>query len=192
MPNRRGLSLPEVMLAAAVSMTVTAVILTFLSQESESWQLTLAQQQLSGQLQQAASEINRELRNATRTAAASPPNTSLASAQDIRFYLPSDLDGNGTILNSFGNIEWDTVNQIQYQFDAANRQLQRRVLQGGNPVAGATRVIGNDITAVSFADQTTDNTLLMDEMRVILTGQQTTPRGRQVSTTLNSVIRLRN
>ncbi len=189
--GRRGLSFPELMITCAILAVAALVVMRFLKQESEGWQVTMAQQGLVSELEQVASEVNRELRNATRAAVGTPPNITLQSATDLRFYLPGDVDGNGTILDAIGAIEWATGLQVQYLYDAPSRQLRRRTLQAGNPV-GTTRVIGDDITVISFADQTTDNTLLADEIRMTLTALRTTTQGRAVTMSVNTIIRLRN
>jgi hypothetical protein len=179
-------------MVASMMMAVAAlVMLQFLSTQSESWRVTLTQQELNDELQQVASEVNRELRNSTRAAGANPPDVSLESSEDLQFYLPGDVDGDGSILDALGELEWDTGTEIQYLYDAGAEQLQRLTLQNNVPV-GTTRIIGDDLTAVAFADQTTDNTLLADEIRLTITGSRTTLRGRVVSASVSSIIRLRN
>ncbi len=189
--NHRGFSFAEMMVASAIFMSSAVVFLMFMSQNSESWQTTSIQQGLVSDIEKAAAEVNRELRNATRSAAGSPPNATRVSATDFRFYLPGDVDGNGTILDATGNIEWATVNQIQYFYDAGTRRLLRRTLQAGVPV-GTDRVIASDVTAAAFADQASDATLLSDEIRLTLTTARTTVKNRTLTSSVNSISRLRN
>ena len=189
--NRRGMSFPELMIASAIFMSSAVLFLMFMSQNSESWQVTSIQQGLVSDIEKAAAEVNRELRNATRTAAGTPPNATRVSATDYRFYLPGDIDGNGTILDATGNIEWTTATQIQYFYDAGTRMLLRRTLQAGVPV-GADRVIASDITAAAFEDQASDATLLADEVRLTATIARTTVKNRTLTSTVNSISRLRN
>ena len=100
-------------------------------------------------------------------------------------FLPADVDGTNGVLDALGNLEWDTLNPIQYIYNAGTGQLTR--------VEGATtRVLAHDVTSAAFDDQQTDATLLATELRIRLTVQRVTPFRRTVSASANTVVRLRN
>ena len=66
----------------------------------------------------AMNRIQDELRNATRTAPASPPNISIPGAPNnisIQFYLPNQ-DEDGINIDAFGNTQWNTGNPITYVY----------------------------------------------------------------------------
>ena len=103
----------------------------------------------------------------------------------MTLFLPTDVDGTNGVLDTLGNVEWNTLNPIQYVYTAATRQLTR--------IEGATtRVLANDVTSATFDDQQTDATLLATEVRIRLTVQRVTPFRRTVSASANTVVRLRN
>jgi hypothetical protein len=113
----------------------------------------------------------------------------------MTFYLPADLDagdGNTTIVDAIGNIEWNNANPVNFTYDAAARQLQR--IQGGNTV-----ILANDVDSVLFEDLTTQTaqgivptTLYNNEIKITLTLRRTTPQGRPVAATAIEIVKLRN
>lgn len=149
----------------------------------------MTQLDLRTEAAQALARMVAELQNATRTApGGGPPNLSIPAppANDrLQFHLPKDLDGNGVIVNGQGAIEWDQGTPIQYQYVPGQRQLRR--LEGGNQV-----VLANDVASVAFTDQSIDGTLFVDEVRIQLTLQRSTPHGRTISATASGAAKLRN
>ena len=186
--RQRGLVLVEIMMVAGIMIIVSTLIFQFFAQGVDAWELSSYQGDLHTHAALAMEEMVKELRVATRTAVATPPKISIPAAPgntQIWFYLPRDLDANGLIIDAAGNVEWDNNNVIQYQFVPASRQLQR--------VAGANlRVLANDVTAVTFNDQTSDATLLANEVKISLTLQKTTPHRRVITVSSTSVVKLRN
>ena len=77
------------------------------------------------------------------------------------------------------------MNAIQYVYVPAQLQLQR--VQGANQV-----VLANDVQAVTFEDVTIDPTLSINEVKITMTMQRTTPQGRTVSATVVEIVKLRN
>jgi len=143
---------------------------------------------LRSQVQLATSEMLKELRHTTRAAAGTPPNISIPAAPNniqMTLYLPADLDGNGMIIDAAGNLEWNVLHPVQYQYDAPSRQL-RRIDNAG------TRVMANKVSAVSCEDRAIDATLLTDEVRIRLTLQDTTSHGRNLSAADTVLVKLRN
>jgi len=175
-----------------VSMSLMAAL--WLSSTMDLWWTSTSQSYVREAAQQAATRMVSELRSATRTAAASPPNATIPAAPGnttMDFYLPTDLDGNGLIIDAVGNTEWNLAapllnpTRVQYVYDAGSRQLQRR--QGGQTV-----VLASGVTAAAFADRGIDGTLRTNEVRVSLTLQARTPNGRTVSASSSEIVKLRN
>jgi len=191
MPRRKshhGFTVVELFVASVLVALISLLVMQWLTSESDLWELSMYRTHLRTQAEQAMDQVVSELRNATRTNPASPPNATIPPPPNndrIQFYLPTDVDGNGLIVDASGATEWDPANPIDYQYDAVIQQLQRIE-------AGASRVFANDVVAVTFQDQTIDPSLYADEVRVFLTLQTITPHQRTVSVTSSSVVKLRN
>jgi prepilin-type N-terminal cleavage/methylation domain-containing protein len=187
--RKNGFTFAEVIVAAGIFGVISAIMLSFFIHGSSFWQLITNQSDLRSTARNALNYMEQELRNATRASTGNPsPNLTIPSKPNnnsVDFYLPSDIDGNGSIINSTGGTEWDTSNRIQYQYVPGQKQLRR--LEQGNQ-----HIIANDAAVVEFEDNSIDSALLNNELRVILTLQKVTPLNRSVSVTLTSIIKLRN
>ncbi len=192
MPKRwmtiRGFTLVETMVAGGILMSMGLITVLWLTGTSSLWWTSTTQAQVRSDVQQSVSRMAAELRSATRAAAGSPPNAVVPATPGnttITFYLPADADGDGTIVDAIGNIEWDLANAIQYNYVAASRQIQR-------VRAGQTTILANNVTSVTFDAANTDATLAPNEMRITLAMQKTTPQGRTVSASSIATVKLRN
>ena len=186
--RQSGLTLTELVIVGSLLTVISSVALEFFIRQYDFLQTSTAHTEVRTQAQLALDVMLQELRHGTRADIISPPNISIPAEPgntQLTFYRPTDLDANGLIIDAAGDIEWDITNPIQYVYVPALRQLQR--------VAGAvTRVIANDVQSVAFEDNSMDASLNPDEVRVSLTIQKATPRGRTVSTATSAVVTLRN
>ena len=185
---QRGFTVIELLVAGSLAIMVSGILLEFLVRQTDFSDTVAMESDLRSQVQLATTDMLKELRHATRAAGGSPPNISIPAAPNnttITFYLPADLDGNGMIIDAAGSLEWAVLNPVQYQYDAPSRQL-RRIDNTG------TRVIANTVSQVSFEDRTINASLLTDEVRIRLTLQDTTSRGRTLSAADTALVKLRN
>ena len=190
MPTQRngGVTLIETMVAGTILVSMGLIATLWINGAADLWWTTNTQSEVRTRAQQAMKRMVDELRSATRTAAASPPNATIPAAPGnttITFYLPTDLDGNGTIVDAIGTTEWDLVNPVQYVSVPAARQLRR--VQGAQTV-----VFANDVQSVTFEDVSITPSLHVNEVKVTLTLQKTTPQQRTVSATAIEIVKLRN
>jgi len=153
------------------------------------WESNDTKVYLQGQTRSAMRLMVMELRNTTRTSTQNPsPNLSIPSTPNnnsIQFYLPIDKDSNGLITDANGQVEWDTSNKIKYDYIPGQHILRR--LEGGQQ-----RILAKDVTDVSFSDITIDPALGINEVKITLTVNKTVARNRQLSFTLQTVVRVRN
>jgi len=187
--RKKGMTLIEVLLATAILATVLGGLYgTYLS-GLKVWEDARERADLQAQARLAMDVMVNELRNATRTSTQNPsPNLSIPSSpnnKQIQFYLPADKDGDGLITDNQGDIEWATNNMIHYQFVPGQKKL-RRLEQG------VERILANDVSDVAFSDIGIDPTLALTELKIVLTLSKTTTKGRNVTFTLTSLVRLRN
>ena len=184
----RGFTFLEFLVVSSLLTVISGALAEFVSQNLQLQMLSQAQGDLRTTGYLAMDQMVTELRSATRAAAGSPPNLTVPAAPNntsLTCYLPADLDGNGLIINAAGAIEWVVGTPIQYQYDAASRQLRR-------VAGGATRVLANDVTQAVFKDRSIDASLSADEVSIQLTLQRSTLNGRLVSTTVSALVKLRN
>ncbi len=183
-----GFTLMEMMVVIGILSVVGGLALQLLSQMSDFWDVASVRTDLRTTAQTAANLITHDLVNATRKGAGSPPNLVIPAPPantSFQCYAPADLDGNGLIIDGTGNLEWDMITPVQFQYVAASRQV-RRIVGAGN------QVVAQDVQSATFDDQSTDPTLYADEVRIRLTLQRTTPRQRTVTVSSSTIVKLRN
>ena len=188
-PTRaHGFTLVETMVAGTIMLSMSLIAALWLTGMSDLWWTTTVQSQLRTESQQVMNRLLTELRSATRTALGSPPNAAIPAVPNntsMTFYLPRDLDNNGTIIDINGNTVWDVANDVQYVYDAGQRQLLR--VQAGNTV-----VLARDVNAVTFEHSGINPALRPNEVKITLTVQKMTPQRRTVAATAVEIVKLRN
>ncbi len=190
-----GFTLAEVLVATSILAVMGLLMLSFLTQGLNLWQVITVKSDLRSYARNAMNYMTQELRSATSTAGvkppkknSNPPNLSIPSKpnnKSIDFYLPADIDGNSLIIDNAGEVEWEKSNKIQYQYIPGLKQLRR--LEKGNKY-----IIANNVISIVFEDNTIDPFLYDNELRIILTVEGVTPQKRTMSVTLTSIVKLRN
>jgi len=118
--------------------------------------------------------MNRELRQTT------PSKTNIganSSSSSIAFQIPHDNNGDGQVVDSFGNIEWGT--NIVYALNGAN-QLTRTQ-------AGTTSTISSNISALQFTRPAGKDNI----MQIDITAQKANNTGNWQDTE-QAIIKMRN
>ena len=186
--TRAGFTLVETMVTGGLLLSTSLIITLWMNGASELWWVTATQSDVRMKAQQGVQRISDELRSGTRTAPASPPNAVIPAAPNntqVTFYLPADLDANGTVVDAIGQTEWGVLSPIVYAYDANTR----RILRTQN---GTTTQIVQDVQAATFEDRTINNTLNTDEIRITITVQRLTPQRRSLQSTTVETVQLRN
>ncbi len=186
---KRGFTLIEVLVASSIFVVVLGMIYSSYRAGLDLWENAESTTDLESQARQAMTFMVSELRNATRTSTQNPsPNANITSGPNLKqidFVLPEDANGDGYITDSNGAIEWDTNTHIQYKFIPGQHYLRRQE-------PGQQRVLAYNVSDVQFFDITSDATLALNEIKIVLTLSKTTPRGHTLTFTLTSVVKLRN
>ncbi len=184
--NDQGLSFVEALISMVILLMVFTVASESLLRGRQYWLVSAMQTKLNHAAKVSIDYMVSELKNATRNESASPPNLVIDISREIMdFYLPTDIDSDGYIVDSSGNTEWDTTTTYQYQFDSDTNRLYR--IQDAN-----TRILAINVASVVFDDITTDSTLLGNEICITLTLQDTDSAGRAITVTRTSRVGLRN
>ncbi len=181
-------TLIETLMAGSILIVIAALAVLWLNSTFDFSVTTTAQSHARETVQLTIARMAAELKSATRTGVPNPPALSIPPVPNntqVTFYVPADLDGNGTVIDVNGNIEWNVAQPVQYVYDAPSQQLRR--IQNGQ-----TTILTAGVTAARFDDVTTDATLLTNEVKITLTLQVLTPRGRTVSATSIERVKVRN
>jgi len=186
--SQNGFTLAEVLVAASILVIISTIILSFLIQGLNLWQVITTQSDLRSDARNAMNYMTRELRKATRTSEDSSVHLCIPSKPNnnsVDFYLPVDgIDANLLIIDATGATEWDESNEIQYQYVSGLKRLRR--LEKGNQY-----IIADNVTSIEFEDSS-NSALYDNELKIILSLEKLTPQKRTVSVTLTSIVKLRN
>ncbi|MCX5696865.1 MAG: prepilin-type N-terminal cleavage/methylation domain-containing protein [Candidatus Omnitrophica bacterium] len=96
----------------------------------------------------------------------------------LTFKLPQDNNGDGTILDAGGNVEWS--GNITYALNNAN-QITRTA-------AGVTRILSHDIMSLLFTRTATS----VDLLQIDITAQKVSAARRTIQDSGQITIRMRN
>ena len=182
--SRKGITLVELIVAFVIVAIGGAILMLFLRNQTDLMETSSAYGSVRTRAELAVGNMSDELRLATRKGAGSPPNLSIAG-NALTFYVPTDADGDGRIVDASGSIEWNVASPVQYIYDAGTQQLNRT--QGA-----ATRILAHHVSGVTFSDKSIDGTLNDDEVKIQLSVQETTQHQRAALATVATVIKLRN
>ncbi|MFA5038339.1 MAG: prepilin-type N-terminal cleavage/methylation domain-containing protein [Candidatus Omnitrophota bacterium] len=186
--GRKGFTLIEIVISTAILTGILAMVYMIYGSGKDLYETKIYQTDMQAQGRLAMDGMTRELRLATRTSTQNPsPNAVIPSSpnnKQIHFYLPRMANGTA-VLDTDGDLEWDTNNMIRYQYVPGQKELRRN--EGGNPV-----VLARNVTDVQFFDTGIDPSLGLQELKIILSLTRTTPRQRVINLNLTSIVRLRN
>lgn len=185
----KGFSLTELLVSLAIFTVSLTFIYAIYFSGQELWELERDKLDLQAAARTVISQMGNELRQATRTSSSLPsPNLTIPAAPAntrIVFYLPADTNGDGFPTGADGMPEWDTGNPIEYRYLPASRQIVR--------IEGLTQqVIANDVEGLVFQDASINNSLFLNEVKIILTLRRVTTHSRDITFTLSLNIKLRN
>lgn len=194
--EKKGFTLLEAIVAGGITIVAIGIISAIYFSGKETWETHQTYAQLQAEARLAMHTMGSELRMATRKSTATPsPNIYIPSSPnntEIYFYLPADIDGDGTLLDSTtGRLEWDTDNIIAYRFNATGKTLLRQVLDNASTIL-SSKIISQDISAAQFSDIGINNSLKLTEVRIALNLSRETPNRRNITTSISSIIKLRN
>lgn len=125
----RGLTILEVMITIFIFSLIIAAIFGIMTQSRLSFYIGNTKIEVQQEIRKAITVMNKELRQTTTSKIVGVPvdgnyyNT-------ITFKIPQDRDGDGDVIDSFGNIEWS--DEISYSL--INGQIIRNATDGNPPI----------------------------------------------------------
>lgn len=138
---RRGFTFVEILISMAIVAGMSLVLIATLRSGQQSWQVEEARMSVSLELRRSVDAMSRELANTQMGRV-----QFLDGNRRVVFQVPEDLNGDGTVLDSAGTIEW-SPNTVTYALGGVDGNQVIRT-QGA-----ATRVLANGVTTLSFTPQ---------------------------------------
>jgi Tfp pilus assembly protein PilW len=199
--SNKGFTLMEAIVVTGILAFITAAMYGMVTTGRRSW---LVGEVLVGTQQSARNALDRITRELRHSAASHVTinNTLFADAVDsVRFDVPIDADGNGFIdlipgssmivYGAENNPDWE----IEFQLDAANEQIIRRVLDNTG-TEQSRQIVANNIRTLNFQNETGGTNVPQQAVNISLTATIDTIQGRTINppiqTTLSTRINLRN
>ncbi len=171
----KGFTLMEIIFAVAIFLLLILAIFAVMGVGRGAWFTGDVSVQLRQEIIRAFTTMERELKE-TRPAEISL--TIGTSSSSLTFKIPQDNNNDGTILDSFGNIEWS--GNITYALNGAN-EITRTA-------SDLTSVLAHNIVNLQFSRPTSPVNLL----QIDITAQKVSVQGRTVQDTGQITIKMRN
>jgi prepilin-type N-terminal cleavage/methylation domain-containing protein len=171
----KGFTLIEVIVAVVIFSIVMFAAFGLLDMARNSWVIGDVSVQLRQEIIKVFTAMEKDLKE-TR-----PSQISLgsgSSSSSLIFAIPADIDGDGTVLDSSGNIEWSST--ITYATNGAN-QITRTD-------SGGTVIVANNISTLQF----TRPVAPLNILQIDVTSQKTSVSGRQLQDAGQITIKMRN
>lgn len=141
-----GFSLVELLIAMAIVGGISLVLIATLKVGQQSWQAEDVRMSVSQELRRGIDAMSRELAATQAAELTEVPTTGAWYAGALVFRVPQDRDGNGTVLDAAGALEWS--DPITYSLGGTDgRQVVR------TQVGLADRVLANGVIGMQFRRQ---------------------------------------
>ncbi|MFA6378348.1 MAG: prepilin-type N-terminal cleavage/methylation domain-containing protein [Candidatus Omnitrophota bacterium] len=170
-----GFTLVEILIAVSILTALILAAFQLMDVGRSSWFTNNISVELRQDIIKAFASMEKELKE-TR-----PSLVSLGAGDTstiLTFKIPQDIDGNGTILNSSGIIEWS--DNILYARNSSGQIIRT--------TPTATTILANNVTALQFTRPVSPLNLLQIDMTV----QKTSASGQQLQDTGQIIIKMRN
>jgi prepilin-type N-terminal cleavage/methylation domain-containing protein len=167
----KGLTLIEVLVTSVVLAILIVALFLVLNIGQRSWIQGDANIQLQQEIARALVVMAKELKETA-------PKKIRISSGTITFNVPQDLNGDGSIIDADGYIEWSP--DIIYSLNGSNQ-----IIRSFN---GASSIIANNISVLQF-------NFVLNEPSVIevnITASKTSDSGKLVQDTGRTIVKARN
>ncbi|OGX15703.1 MAG: hypothetical protein A2166_02945 [Omnitrophica WOR_2 bacterium RBG_13_41_10] len=172
----KGFTLIEILVAVSIFSILIFAVFAVMDVGRSAWFTADVSAELRQELIKTFTRMERELKE---TAPAQTDLSSNSSSPSLTFSVPQDNDGDGTILNSTGNVEWS--GSITYALNT-NNQITRTA-------SGVTTILANNITALLFTRPASSSDNLL---QINITAQRRSAIGRVAQDNGQITIKMRN
>ena len=171
----KGFTLVEILVSTVILTILILAAFQVMETGRSSWFTGDVSVQLRQEIIKTFMRMERELKE---TRASQISLGSGASSSSLTFRIPQDNNGDGTILDAFGNVEWS--GNITYAVNGSN-QITRTA-------SGLTTIIANNVINLQFTRPISPVNIL----RIDITVQKTSALGRIMQDTGQIMIKMRN
>jgi len=171
----KGFSLVEILVSVSILLILIFALFAVMEVGRNSWFTGDTSVQLRQEIIKAFMTMERELKE-TRPAQISL--TAGSSGSSLTFKIPQDNNGDGTILDSLGNVEWS--GDITYALDGSGQIIRT--------ASGATVILTQDITSLQFTRPSSPP----DILQIDITAQKASDQGRQMQDSGQLIVKMRN
>ncbi|HOD13057.1 MAG TPA: prepilin-type N-terminal cleavage/methylation domain-containing protein [Candidatus Omnitrophota bacterium] len=172
---KKGFTLVEMLIAISILTLLILAAFQVMVVGSSSWFTNNASVELRTDMIKAFAKMEREVKE-TRPSQISLGAGNTATA--LTFRIPQDIDGNNSILNSNGNIEWS--DDITYALNTS-QQIVRTA-------SGTTTIVANNIVSLLFSRPVSPMNLL----QIDVIAQRRSASGQQLQDIGQILIKMRN
>ncbi len=178
--HRGGFTLMEMMVTMSIVVGISGVLVAVFRMNQQCWEVAQAHLSVSMELRRGMDEMSREL-TSTQVAQVDIPADG-TWYPSITFSVPEDVDGDGTVLDSSGAMEWS--DSITYSLGGETEEQALREQDGE-----LDRVIANGVTELEFKRDAATPTVV--EVRISVEKVVHT-KDFPHTATLSTRVRLRN
>lgn len=186
---KKGVTLIEIMFVSAIIIVVGWLAFNLLSSGTITWHSGLASLTVQQELRRGLHSMVKELEQTSATVIDSFTNNVPANGLDynsIILRIPQDINGDGTILDSNGQVEWSTPIAYQLIFNAQLNSFQLIRTQDA-----ATTVLANYLPT-QLSAQFKRNAATPNIIEITLRGQKSSSLGHISSGTIGGRVEMRN
>ena len=171
----RAFSLVEVLVSLIIVSILVFALFSVMDVGSNSWFSADASVQLRQEIIKVFMTMERELKE---TRPAQINLTSGSSSSSLTFKIPQDNDGDSTILDASGNVEWS--GNIVYALNGSGQIIRT--------ASGSSSILAQNIASLQFSRPSS----ALDIIQIDITAQKNSDQGRLMQDAGQIIVKMRN
>ena len=171
----KGFTLLEMLVAVAIFLIAILALFAIMDMGRSSWFTGDTSAQLRQEVIRALTVMEKEIKE-TRPAQVSL--TAGANSASLKFKIPHDNDGNGTVLDASGNIEWSA--EITYALNGAGEITRTS--------SGTTTILAHNIVNLQFVRPLSPVNIL----QIDIAARKSTVMGKVMQDLDRAIVKMRN
>ena len=181
----RAFSLMEVLIAAVIMLAFMTILAIAIVQTRSVFEATDIIIGLQENARLAITKMSNDLRRTSLVQVSITQNIPSSGTDRIVYFLPQDADGDDVPDYNINGTQWD-INSIAISLDPLGTGKLFK------SAGGTVSILAHNVKSVRFRDHSTDSSLYLDELQIVLEMEQTSYEGRVYNFTSTSVVNMRN